>query len=37
MYLQYTLETFCEGRNTGYINEPYRGGPVDGPQNGPPP
>lgn len=35
--LHYTLETFCEGRNTGYVNEPYRGGPVDGPQNGPPP
>lgn len=34
---QYTLETFCEGRDTGYVNEPYRGGPVDGPQNGPPP
>ena len=34
---QYTLETFCEARKTGFKSEPYRGGPVDGPQNGPPP
>lgn len=35
--LHYTLETFCESRRTGYVHEPYRGGPVDGPQNGPAP
>ncbi|KAK3101124.1 hypothetical protein FSP39_001126 [Pinctada imbricata] len=33
----YTLETFCEGRKTGFKVVPYRGGPVDGPNNGPPP
>ncbi|KAK3103748.1 hypothetical protein FSP39_021609 [Pinctada imbricata] len=33
----YTLETFCEGRKTGFKSVPYRGGPVDGPHNGPPP
>ncbi|KAL8592646.1 hypothetical protein ACOMHN_026576 [Nucella lapillus] len=37
--LHYTLETFAEARSTGYKTVPYRGGPVDGPQNGqaPPP
>lgn len=35
--LQYTLETFTEARKTGFMHVPYRGGPVDGPENGPPP
>ncbi|WAR25347.1 SSUH2-like protein [Mya arenaria] len=37
--MHYVLETFAEGRSTGSANEPYRGGPIDGPQNGmaPPP
>ncbi|ESO82302.1 hypothetical protein LOTGIDRAFT_134754 [Lottia gigantea] len=35
--LHYTLETFCEGRSTGYVNEPFRGGMIDGPENGMPP
>ena len=35
--LQYTLETFCEARSTGYEQEPFRGQPIDGPQYGPPP
>ena len=34
---QYTLETFCEGRSTGYVHEPFMGQPIDGPQNGIPP
>ena len=34
---QYTIETCTEGRSTGYKYEPYRGGAVDGPQNGQPP
>ncbi|XP_061186684.1 protein SSUH2 homolog [Saccostrea echinata] len=33
----YTLETFTEARKTGFKHVPYRGGPVDGPENGPPP
>ncbi|XP_060572914.1 protein SSUH2 homolog [Ruditapes philippinarum] len=35
--LHYVLETFGEGRNTKTAREPYRGGPVDGPENGQPP
>ncbi|XP_046577132.1 protein SSUH2 homolog isoform X1 [Haliotis rubra] len=35
--LHYTLETYTEFRSTGYVSEPYRGGFVDGPENGPPP
>lgn len=35
--LHYTLETFAEGRSTGYATVPYRGEFVDGPQNGMPP
>ncbi|XP_076448094.1 protein SSUH2 homolog isoform X2 [Babylonia areolata] len=35
--LHYTLETFAEARSTGYKTVPYRGGPVDGPENGPAP
>lgn len=35
--LHYVLETFGEGRTTKNACEPYRGGPVDGPQNGIPP
>ena len=31
------LQSFCESRETSYVHEPYRGGPVDGPQNGMPP
>ena len=34
---QYTLETYCEGRSTGSKYEPFRGGQVDGPENGTPP
>ncbi|KAL5014504.1 hypothetical protein ScPMuIL_008774 [Solemya velum] len=33
----YVLETFTETRSTGYVYTPYRGGPVDGPENGEPP
>ena len=36
-FLQYILETYSEARSTGYKYEPYRGGSVDGPQNGSPP
>lgn len=35
--LHYTLETFGEGRTTKPKRVPYMGGPVDGPENGPPP
>ncbi|KAL4226364.1 Protein ssuh2 [Mactra antiquata] len=35
--LHYILETFGEGRNTKNAYVPYRGGPVDGPHNGPAP
>ncbi|KAK3585813.1 hypothetical protein CHS0354_038330 [Potamilus streckersoni] len=35
--LHYILETFGESRSTGYKTEPYKGGFVDGPENGPPP
>ena len=35
--LQYTLETFCEGRYTSRNSIPYGGGAVDGPYNGQPP
>ena len=34
---QYTLETYGESRSTGTQFRPYRGGPVDGPENGPAP
>jgi hypothetical protein len=37
LFFQYVLETFGEGRNTKTAREPYRGGPVDGPENGQPP
>eukprot|EP00057_Strongylocentrotus_purpuratus_P014385 XP_011668859.1 PREDICTED: protein SSUH2 homolog [Strongylocentrotus purpuratus] len=33
----YTLETFTEKRTTKWVNEPFSGQPVDGPQNGPAP
>ena len=29
--------TFCEGRRVGKTFRPYHGGPIDGPENGPPP
>ena len=35
--MQYVLETFTEGRTTKNAQKPYMGGPVDGPENGPPP
>lgn len=35
--MQYTLETFCEARTTGYAHEPFRGQPIDGMGNGIPP
>ncbi len=35
--LQYTLESFCEGRSIGYTVKPYMGGEVDGPDCGKPP
>jgi len=35
--LHYVLESFSESRITQYETEPYRGGPIDGPQNGQPP
>jgi len=31
------LETFTESRKTGKKRKPYKGGPVDGPENGAPP
>lgn len=31
------METFTEARKTGFQHVPYRGGPVDGPENGIPP
>ena len=34
---QYRLETFTEGRKTKKKKKPYKGGPVDGPENGTPP
>ena len=34
---QYKLETFTEGRTTKKKKKPYKGGPVDGPENGPAP
>ncbi len=37
LYLQYTLETFTEGRSTAWAYEPFRGQPIDGPMNGPAP
>ena len=37
LLFQYTLESYCEARETGYKNEPYRGQPVDGPEMGIPP
>ena len=37
MVHQYTLETYGEARSTCNKFRPYRGGPVDGPENGPPP
>ena len=39
LYFQYTLETYSEGRSTGYVDVPYTGGVVDGPEHGaaPPP
>eukprot|EP00794_Sanderia_malayensis_P005601 gene5601-6290_t len=33
----YMLETFIESRTFNWYQEPYLGGPVDGPQNGPAP
>ena len=36
-YKQLTLETFGEGRSTKNKSKPYKGGVVDGPENGPPP
>lgn len=33
----YSLSSFCEGRQTSYKYEPYRGQPIDGPNNGPAP
>lgn len=36
-YMQYTLETFCEGRTTCRTEVPFFGGTVDGPYNGRPP
>lgn len=36
-FLQYTLETFAEKRDTKWKFAPYFGGPVDGPHNGPAP
>ncbi len=35
--MQYTLETFTEGRSTAWAYEPFRGQPIDGPMNGPAP
>jgi len=35
--LHYTLETFVETRTTKWSKQPYRGGFVDGPENGVPP
>ena len=35
--LQYTLETFTESRSTKKKKKPYKGGFVDGPENGPAP
>ncbi|KAL4226035.1 Protein ssuh2 [Mactra antiquata] len=35
--LHYILESFTESRHIQLCTEPYRGGPVDGPENGPPP
>lgn len=35
--LHYTLETFTEGRTTKYKRVPYKGGYIDGPENGIPP
>ena len=37
LIFQYKLETFTEGRSTKKKKKPYKGGPVDGPENGPPP
>ena len=34
---RYMLESFCEGRSTGWQYEPYNGQLVDGPANGPAP
>ena len=31
------MVTFAEGRKTKNMHEPYSGGPVDGPHNGPMP
>ncbi|KAL8611295.1 hypothetical protein ACOMHN_013726 [Nucella lapillus] len=35
--LHYTLESYAESRSTSNEFKPYRGGPVDGPNNGPAP
>ncbi|XP_076468951.1 protein SSUH2 homolog [Babylonia areolata] len=35
--LHYTLESYAESRSTSNEFKPYRGGPVDGPSNGPAP
>ncbi|KAH3805004.1 hypothetical protein DPMN_133296 [Dreissena polymorpha] len=35
--IHYILETSAEGRSTMNAKAPYIGGPVDGPENGPPP
>ncbi|KAI0224418.1 hypothetical protein LSAT2_024582 [Lamellibrachia satsuma] len=35
--LHYVLETFCEARSAKFVSEPYRGGWMDGPENGEPP
>lgn len=34
LYIQYTLETFTEKRQTCWVFEPYMGGHVDGPSKG---
>eukprot|EP00128_Syssomonas_multiformis_P004748 Colp12_sorted_trinity150504_noHs@9960 len=33
----YSLETYTEARRADWVHEPYRGTPIDGPQNGPAP